>query len=234
MDTEHKNLPVIVGNTEHSGQLSKEIIMDRYMDYVLEHNERPKNVHTLAKELQISEQEFYRYYSGFDQIEADFFVLIFERSRDLVAQADHHHTLPAEQQMLNLYYIFFENLTMHRSFVLSVLKGYHPRSLKILTPLRTVYLDFVNELNFTEPAILDKIPFDFFGFKERSRGEALWMHFLSILEFWRTDSSPSFEKTDLYIEKTVSTGHALLSGETAKKVVDLGKFLYQEKIDRRR
>ena len=65
---------------------------------------------------------------------------------------------------------------------------------------------------------------------DKTREEALWLHLISIIEFWKKDQSPSFEKTDLYIEKTIDTGFEFINNEPLKKVMDLGKFLWKEKF----
>ena len=44
------------------------------------------------------------------------------------------------------------------------------------------------------------------------------------------DGSPGFEKTDILIEKSITTGFALLDTATLKSVFDLGKFLFKEKM----
>jgi hypothetical protein len=64
--------------------------------------------------------------------------------------------------------------------------------------------------------ILEKAKDSIKNFNEKSREEALWLHFLSIIEFWQKDESPSFEKTDLFIEKTIDTGFvwSLQAGQT--------------------
>ena len=44
-------------------------IQDAYIDYVLTNNEEPKSVYVFAKQLGITEQEFYAFYSSFVAVE---------------------------------------------------------------------------------------------------------------------------------------------------------------------
>ena len=44
-------------------------IQDGYIDYVLTNNEPPKSVYIFAKNIGITEQEFYAFYSSFIAIE---------------------------------------------------------------------------------------------------------------------------------------------------------------------
>ena len=44
------------------------------------------------------------------------------------------------------------------------------------------------------------------------------------------DTSPSFEKTDVFIEKSVNTTFDLLDVAPLKSLIDFGKFIFKEKI----
>ena len=50
------------------------------------------------------------------------------------------------------------------------------------------------------------------------------------LKFWLEDTSSSFEKTDIFIEKAVNTSFDLISVQPIKSIIDLGKFLFKEKM----
>ena len=45
------------------------------------------------------------------------------------------------------------------------------------------------------------------------------------------DTSASFEKTDVFIEKSVNTSFDVLQVTPLKSVIDLGKFLFKEKMN---
>jgi ubiquinone biosynthesis protein COQ9 len=51
-----------------------------------------------------------------------------------------------------------------------------------------------------------------------------------ILKFWMEDESPAFEKTDIFIEKSVKASFELMNITPIESLIDLGKFLYKEKI----
>jgi hypothetical protein len=50
------------------------------------------------------------------------------------------------------------------------------------------------------------------------------------MRFWLDDSSASFEKTDIFIEKAVNASFDLIDIKPLKTVIDLGKFLFKEKF----
>jgi ubiquinone biosynthesis protein COQ9 len=41
--------------------------------------------------------------------------------------------------------------------------------------------------------------------------------FVSAIDFWKKDTSPDFEKTDIFIEKTIDTGFELMDNEPLEK-----------------
>ena len=59
--------------------------------------------------------------------------------------------------------------------------------------------------------------------------EAVWLNTLYILDFWVKDTSRNFELTDTAIEKTVNTGFDLMGRSIVDTVVDLAKFMYQNR-----
>jgi hypothetical protein len=58
--------------------------------------------------------------------------------------------------------------------------------------------------------------------------EGSWIQFLLILKFWMDDTSKSFEKTDIVIEKSVNTAVDIFNTKPLESLLDLGKFLWKE------
>lgn len=210
--------------------ITQEKIFEFYGDYLLNHGERPKNVYLFAKENNFEEKEFYHFFSGFEQIEREMLNHLFTKSLELSSEVNTVEGITSKEKLLNVYFIFFENLTMNRSLVLSILGNSRLQSIKTLQSLRETHRQFINTLDFNEWEMVEKAKEDIRKFNEKSRQEALWLHLLSAIEFWKKDTSPDFEKTDIFIEKTIDTGFELIDNEPLKKVIDLGKFLWKEKF----
>ena len=210
--------------------ITQEKIFEIYGEYMLNHGERPKNIYLFAKKNGFEEKDFYNYFASFEQIEKLMLTHLFERSVELASEVNDTDMITAKEKILNVYYIFFENMTMNRSLVLMILGKDKMNSIKILQSLKEIHKNFVKTLDFNEMEILKNAKGDVKNFTEKSREEALWLHLLSCIEFWKKDTSPSFEKTDLFIEKTVDTGFELIDNEPLRKIVDLGKFLWKEKF----
>ena len=68
------------------------------------------------------------------------------------------------------------------------------------------------------------------SFQEKTIKETSWLQLLMTLKFWLDDSSPAFEKTDIYIEKSVKATFELMNIAPIDSIIDFGKFLFKEKI----
>jgi len=214
---------------EHQ-ELNKESIMDKYLDYVLTHGKRPINVYVFAKDNGYSESEFYQFFSGFETLEKEYMIYFFKKSLELSHQIEGFEYFTAKEKLLNFYFILFENFSMNRSLVITLLKTDPKSKFRNLNALKNQHIEFVRNIHFEEWKILEKASPRLKNLREKSREEILWKHFLSILDFWVQDQSAAFEKTDLYIEKSIDTGFEIIENPLIDKVFDLSKFLWKEKF----
>lgn len=214
----------------------QEEILDFYSKYVLRHNKKPLNVYTFCEDHNMSEAEFYSVYVSFEQVEEDYLRYFFRQSVLLLHAEENYPAESAKNKMLSLYYTFFEQLTLNRSLVIYLLGAQKNNlaALKKVWTLKPDFIEFIKSLDLSEPmtdldnenmARLEKL-------KNKGLEELNWGNFLSILKFWLDDTSPGFEKTDIFIEKSVDTGFELLDVKPLRKLVDLGKFLFNEKVKR--
>ena len=213
---------------EKENLITEEKIFELYGDYLLNHGERPKNIYRFAKENKFEEIDFYNHFSSFEQIEKLMLVNLFNKSVELASEVNNSDEVISKEKVLNVYFIFFENMTMNRSLVLMILGNDQLHAAKILNQLKETHRDFIKTLDFNDWNIIEKSKDTIKNFHEKAREEALWLHLVSAIEFWKKDTSPSFEKTDVYIEKTINTGFELMDNEPLRKVLDLGKFLFKE------
>ena len=215
---------------EKENIISQDKIFELYGDYILNHDERPKNIYRFAKENEFEEKDFYDYFASFEQIEKLMLVNLFDKSVELASEVNNSDEITTKEKLLNVYFIFFENMTMNRSLVLMILGNDKLHSAKISSHLKETYKDFIRTLDFNDWEMIKKSKDDVKNVHHKAREEALWLHLVSAIEFWKKDTSPSFEKTDIFIEKTIDTGFELLDNEPLRKMVDLGKFLFKEKF----
>lgn len=204
-------------------------IMSAYMKYVLEHGERPKSIYLFAQNLGIKETEFYEQYSSFGMIEKLIFKAFFDNTKALLDKNDEFKGFDAQNKLLSFYFTFFEVLKANRSYVVFALEN-EKNKLKMLgtlSELKKAFSDFIQE---TGIETIDLGQEKMEKFKNQRISDLAWAQLLFTVKFWIEDDSAGFEKTDVFIEKSITTGFALLDSSTIHKVFDLGKFLFKEKI----
>lgn len=212
--------------------ITEEKIFELYTDYILSHGEQPKSIYQFAKENKFEEQKFYDFFTSFDQLEKRILVKLFSKSLELVNEVNNADGMTSKEKLLNVYYIFFENLTMNRSLVMMILGNQKLPLSKNLLSLKKIHQEYIKTLDFSSWEILENAKENIKNTHEQIRENVLWLHLVSAIEFWKNDSSPAFEKTDIFIEKTIDTGFELMDNEPLRKVFDLGKFLWKEKFNR--
>lgn len=211
---------------------SQQKILELYSNYVLRNNKKPLNVFTFCEDHEISETDFYFYYANFEKLESDYLRFFMEETLRLIAEEENYHQQNAKHKMLSFYYTFFEQLTMNRSLVIYLLESdkNNLQNVKKLLPLKKDFQLFIRGLDISEPMMenttesMAKIE----RLKNKGIEELYWGHFMATLKFWLDDTSSNFEKTDIFIEKSVDTSFEFLEVKPLKKLVDLGKFLFKE------
>ena len=204
-------------------------IISMYMDYVLQNNEQPKSVYVFTKDNNFEESDFYQHFTSFENIEKSIFTEFLNNTLHVLAKSDDYENFDARNQLLSFYYTFFEVLTANRSYVTYNLK--HQKNtlqkLKTLSGLKTEFTKYISNLDIETLDIkqerLEKI-------QKSAITESAWAQLLFTIKFWLEDSSKSFEKTDLFIEKSVNASFDIINITPIKSVIDLGKFLFKEKM----
>jgi hypothetical protein len=209
--------------------LTKDKIVSMYMNYVLDHSEKPKSVYHFTKMNDFTEAEFYAFFGTIESIEKEIFKMFLEKTVELLNKNKEYEMYNMKSKMLSFYFTFFEILTANRSYVVLVLKE-HNNQLKKLMQLSELRISFKNYLieiisdEFrTQQEKIQK-------FQEKVFQETSWIQLLLTLKFWLDDSSPAFEKTDIYIEKSVKASFELMNIAPLDSLIDFGKFIFKEKI----
>jgi len=130
---------------------------------------------------------------------------------------------------LSFYFTFFEILTANRSYVLQSLKiDRNPlKNLSQLSLLRESFKEYVSEI-LTDDYRIEQEKFQ--KFQEKGIQESAWLQLMMTIKFWMDDASPAFEKTDIFIEKSVNASFELMNVAPLNHLLDFGKFLFKEKI----
>lgn len=209
--------------------ITKDKIVSMYMNYTLENNEKPKSVYNFTKLNNFSETEFYTFFGTIESVEKEIFKMFLEKTVELLQKDQNYEAYDMKSKMLSFYFTFFELLSANRSYVTMSLKQHHNalKNLMQLSGLRNSFKNYVSEIISDDYRTNQE---NFQNFQDKAIQETSWIQLLLTMKFWLEDSSPSFEKTDLYIEKSTKATFELLNTTPIDSLIDFGKFLFKEKI----
>jgi len=210
-----------------TAKITDDKIIAHYMDYVLDHEMVPKSIYKFCKDKKFKEEEFYAHFGSFDSLRTKIWDKFFTNTLGLLQKNEEYDSFSNKDKMLTFFFTFFELLTLNRSYVLFTLEGKKNMmdKMKELKGLRIHIKEFASEL--IDEANAEKS----LRITKRSPklfSEGAWIQFLFLLKFWMDDTSAGFEKTDLAIEKSVTTIFDVFENTPLDSIVDFGKFLYKE------
>lgn len=207
----------------------RKLILEGFVNHVLEHGSEPASVFKFAKELKMKEEEFYTYFTSFDSIKSSIWVSIYDQTLESIESQEVFKEYSAREKFLGFLFTWIEELKKNRSYLLSFY-GDKTKSLKQLPSdtkeFKEKFKDFAGEiiLEGKETQEIASRPFI-----TEKYDEALWLQLVFVFRFWLDDRSPRFEKTDAAIEKSVNLAFDLMGKSALDTFVDFAKFLYQNK-----
>jgi hypothetical protein len=209
--------------------VTKDKIVSMYMHYRLENSKKPKSVYQFVKSNNMDETQFYSFFGNLESIEKEIFKLFFDKTIALIHKDSNYKNYDMKSKLLSFYFTFFEILTANRSYVVMSLDE-HQNQLKNLMQLnsfRRGFKTFIAEIYTSEIKIENE---KLQNLQKTTVQESAWIQLLITLKFWLDDESASFEKTDIFIEKSVKLSFELMNMTPIESLIDFGKFLFKEKI----
>ena len=210
-------------------KMNKNDLLALYMESVLENEHFPKSVYRFCKENKVTEEDFYQSYASLDSIKLSVWEAFFTNTMQLLEKNENYASFSRQDKLLTFYFTFFEILLLNRSYILFSLGQETSKMEKLaqLKLLRKHFKGFAKELieegNHEKDLKVTQHPVGLFS-------EAAWGQLLFLLKFWLEDNSPSFEKTDALIEKSVKVAFEVFDNTRLETLLDLGKFLWKEKM----
>jgi len=208
-------------------KITQEQIISFYMDDVLSEESLAQSVYAFAKRHNFEESLFYQFFNGFDHLQEEIFAAFGHNTISMIQQSDDYAQYETQQKLLSFYFTFFELLTANRSYVMAQLSGNKDKLsvLKCLGALRRVFVKYIEQLGVVHVDFksdqLNKL-------RDKGVAESMWMQLLVTLKFWMEDRSKGFEKTDIFIEKSIKAQFDLIDTAPVQSVFDLAKFLWKE------
>ena len=215
--------------TTKKESIDDNVIIALYMNDVLEDNHNTKNVYVFCKNNNIEEADFYSFFGSLDGVKQAIWTKFLENAIATLQKDENYDNYPNKNKLLSFYFTIFEILTLNRSYVMySLMENKEGmKNMKDFKGFRNQLKDFVKDIMDTSTTEnqgrVSKITKPIFS-------EGAWIQFLFILKFWMDDTSKSFEKTDIIIEKSVNTVVDLLETKPLENLFDLGKFIWKEKM----
>ena len=210
-------------------KITKEQLIDYYMDAVAKLQGKPASVVDFASEYNFDAALFYRHFESFKEIDKAIFKIFIDISIATLAESTDFASFSKKDKLLSLYYTLFENFTLNREFTLLTIKSYGISldALSLFTDLKESFTSFIDSLQL-ETLSLNNDTLE--TIQKKSLKEAAWVQLLLTIKFWMEDESEHCEKTDIFIEKSINTSIELLNTKSLNNIVDLGKFLYSAKF----
>jgi hypothetical protein len=203
-------------------------LIKMYVDYILKHDKKPISIYLFAKENNFEEAVFYKHYANFNTLEQRIFKSFIEQTIELLGKSEDYINYDARNKLLSFYFTFFELLTANRSYVAYTLNNNSKiKIIKLFTTFKKVFKDYIGTLEIERIDIHQK---QLVCLQHTCLKEGAWIQLMLTLKFWLDDTSPSFEKTDMFIEKSINTSFDIINIQPLKSFIDFGKFIFKEKI----
>tara|TARA_R110000868_G_scaffold30500_4_gene112689 strand:+ start:849 stop:1502 length:654 start_codon:yes stop_codon:yes gene_type:complete len=208
-------------------KVTKDSIITMFMDYVLENEKLPKTVYKFCKVNAIEESDFYLYFGSIEALKKGIWNTFYKNTVNVIEKNKEYQDFTNRDKMLTFFYTFFEVLTLNRSYVLFIMENAPSplKNMEQLKGLRKNIKEFAKVLiangNQNKSSKLTKHNPQLFS-------EGAWLQSMFLLNFWKSDDSAGFEKTDVAIEKSVNTIFDVFDNTPLENILDFGKFLYKE------
>ena len=198
------------------------------MDAVVKYQGKPTDVDTWATDYNFDPNVFEDFFDSFEEMDKTIFKTLLDVSIATLLETPDFTSFSKKDKLLSLYYTLFENFTLNREYILLTLKGYglSLNAITVFGDMKDSFMAFVDTLQLETLSFNDTIE----SLQKKSIKEGFWVQFLLTIKFWMDDESESCQKTDIFIEKSINTGLELLNTRSLNNIIDLGKFLYAEKI----
>jgi Tetracyclin repressor-like, C-terminal domain len=204
-------------------------LIDLYMDEVVRLQAKPTDIASFTTAHNFEEDAFYEHFESFVALDREIFKILFDTSVATLIESPDFISFEKKDKLLSLFYTFFENLTLNRDFVITTIGTYNNqlKALSVFSDMKTSFSQFMGMLNFETISLqIEAVE----NLQKTSITEGAWVQLLLTIKFWMSDTSTDFQKTDIFIEKSINTSVELLNTQSFHNILDLGKFLYNEKF----
>ena len=208
-------------------KVKPEDIKKAYMEHVLVEGKEPNSIFLFAKQLKISETDFYEHFNSFSQIDktiwSDWLTTTLERLESDETYAQYS----IREKLLAFLYTWFEIIKENRSYALTKTEHFsNPvKGIVFLETLKEHYKKYILDLLAQGKESNEIASRPLAEYYDRG----FWVQFLVLNRFWLEDDSKGFEKTDEAVEKSVNFVFDLIGKGAVDSFLDLARFLIKTK-----
>jgi len=214
------------GKTRSAG---RDEILRAYRKAVLLSGSRPVSVYGFCLELGIKEEEFYSQFGSFEGVERSIWREAVDQAIVRVTKDKAFQEFTAREKVLAFYYTLLEEMEKDRSYFV-----YQLRTVSKLDIIPGFIRDFKSSYEKFIGSILtggqDSGEIARRPYLDSRYPQLFWVHFVLILQYWRDDDSPSFEKTDACVEKSVRLAFDLIGKGVLDSAIDFARFVVQSRF----
>jgi hypothetical protein len=202
-----------------------ETMLAAYVQHILQEGKEPQSVFRFCTDQGISEDQFYRLFSGFPAMETAFWKHQFDQVAKLLSESPEFKGYAVREKIAAFFFTWIEQARSNRSFVLLRARDWmkplnrDPGKAALEEKVKSWMADRIREG--METGEIQHRPIVDSGYNR-----LLSLQFFFVFDFWIRDQSPDFEDTDALIEKSMQVVFDLLQQNTLDKTVDLARFLW--------
>ena len=204
----------------------REEILSAFAAQWLEDGQAPRSVLRFCKALGTSEATFYKHFPSLQAVEKAFWGDWISGAIAAVGKGVDWEGFSARERYLAFLFAVLQSASERRSLLLERFHGILPvANPRVLEGLRSNFLAFARQIvdrGMETGEIADRR-----GLDSLYPG-ILYIHLRWVLDHYLNDESEGFERTDAFIEKTVTLAFDLFRSQAIDSAADLVRFLLPE------
>lgn len=202
--------------------MEKTELLKLYIEYISKEGKRPSTVSKFTFAIHIKESEFYTSFANLNQLEQFYWENLHENLLEKIKGQDVYASYSVREKILSYAFTLMEMLKENRSFVLIVLRKNCDALQKYQKALKN-YAEELTAEGIQNNEIQDRIVISTYY------ADILVKEIIAIIHFWAKDESENFEKTDVFIEKSINFTMDILSKNWLDTGFDFLKYVFQKK-----
>jgi hypothetical protein len=202
--------------------MEKQELLQKYVEYVSKEGKKPSTVSKFTFALGIKETDFYKCFANLNQLEQFYWQNVHTSIIEKIKSQEVYQNYSVREKLLSYAFTLVETLKENRSFVLIVLRKNCDALNKYQKEVKNYAEDLIAEgtqKNEIQDRILVSTYYSDIITKETS----------AIIHFWVKDDSENFEKTDVFIEKSINFVMDILGRNWIDTGFDFVKYWFQKK-----